>query len=59
MHFLKILGGVWIVQVHDFDVNADLDLIRRVSINCVYALSRVHLVRGSVHVRSMACDLNA
>ena len=30
MHILKISGGVWLVQVHDFDDNADLDLIRRV-----------------------------
>ena len=59
MRILKISGGVWLVQVHDFDDNVDLDLIRRVSINCVYALSSVHLVRGSVHVRSMLCDLNA
>lgn len=30
MLILKILGGVWLVQVHDFDDNADLDLIKRV-----------------------------
>ena len=35
MHILKISGGVWLVQVHDFDDNADLDLIRKFNKLCL------------------------